>query len=78
MTVRTFIFKSSNLVEIAHDDEARTLIVTFTSGARYEYDGVDLAVAEAIAGAKSPGSMFHSTVRTKQFSYRRLADGPAS
>jgi hypothetical protein len=74
VTVHNFEVKSRDLSTMQHDDEANTLVVTFRQGARYQYEAVDLATVEAIAGARSVGKAFHAALRKHGYAYRRLAD----
>jgi hypothetical protein len=52
---------SSNIDAIAH--EGQTLIVRFTSGAAYSYEGVPRSVYEELLNAPSVGRYFGSMIR---------------
>lgn len=63
---------SSNVSEVAYDDETQDMTVTFQKGQRYVYSKVPEDVARNLANAPSVGSMLRSEIQTN-YSYRRVS-----
>lgn len=61
--MQTIPLASSNLRDCSYDEETKTLYVSFTSGGRYKYSGVPLAVYEGLVDADSAGSYFQSEIK---------------
>ena len=53
---------SSNISSLDHDNETKTLRVTFRNGAIYHYHGVDESVYKNMQQAKSMGTFLHSMI----------------
>ena len=64
---------SSHLDAVKYDKGSKKLQVLFRSGALYEYDDVSARRAEVLSKARSKGKYFHEHIRSKPYSYRRLA-----
>lgn len=62
---------SSNLVAVGYDADNKTLYVTFKNGATYAYSGVPEPTYQALLGAESLGSFFHTTIRS-EFPYTKM------
>lgn len=57
--------KSTSLVHCDYHDDTKTMEICFTSGNTYHYPDVPKTVYEALKTANSPGSHFHTNIRTK-------------
>ena len=64
---------SSHLDAVKYDKGSKKLQVLFRSGALYEYDDVSAQRAKVLQSARSKGKYFHDNIRSKPYSYRRLA-----
>lgn len=62
---------SSNLDAVAYYPRRRVLLVRFTSGMVYRYDGVPAGVWNGLLAATSHGTYFGSNIRLA-YRYRRL------
>jgi len=58
---------SSVINDIEYKEADLTLIVNFTNGSRYAYDGVPAEVVQSLLTAPSSGQMFNKEIRN---SYR--------
>ena len=56
--------ESSNIAEIAFDEEKEALFVKFKNDTVYEYSEVPYYVFEEMLSADSVGSYFHKNVRS--------------
>lgn len=65
--------KSSNLKAVGYDPKTNTLEVEFHTGAVHQFDDVPAGIANALVAAKSPGSYFHSEIRSGGFKSRSVA-----
>lgn len=65
---------SSNVAGMLHL-ACGTLIVAFTSGALYAYDGVPPHVAEDLAQAGSKGRYLNLWIKGGGYAYRRIDEG---
>lgn len=54
---------SSNINSIGHDPKSNTMEVEFKDGSVYTYHDVPKDAHEALIGAKSVGSHFHTNVK---------------
>ena len=61
--VKRRLFDSSTICEAKYDSVLETLEVTFQNGTKYEYFGVDEALATAFWEAGSPGRFFTQNIR---------------
>ena len=59
--------QSSNIDAVGHCAATNTLAVRFKSGDTYHYPDCEKSVHEALVGAKSVGSHFHSNIKGKPF-----------
>lgn len=68
---------SSQITHIGHDPQSSLLVVKFKSGQTYAYDNVTAEHHDALIGAKSIGSHFHTNFKSQpsEFPYRKY-DGP--
>ena len=64
-------FESSTLRHVEFDNESKELTVTFLSGARYVYLGVDAKVFLELSAAPSKGKYFAANIKNK-FEWRQL------
>lgn len=64
---------SSALSSVEHDCSADRLYVTFTSGRRYVYLGVDARLYQTLIAAESKGRFFNEHIRNA-FPSCRLSD----
>lgn len=55
--------KSSNLKAVGYHPESQTLRIQFANGS-YDYTGVPAEEHEALMASGSPGSHFHSRIRS--------------
>lgn len=53
---------STAIKAIAYNEAKHTLIVDFTSGGTYEYEGVPSNIYQAFEAAPSKGSFFHQNI----------------
>ena len=65
------MLSSSNLFGVAYDFNTLTLIVGFTAGTSYQYNGVPKAQIISLLSAGSHGSYFFHNIRTS-YPYQRL------
>ena len=63
--------KSSNLKSSVYDTENKTLIIEFTTGAKYLYENVNHQTYTQFRMAKSQGQFFSSNI-SKNFKYKKL------
>lgn len=56
---------SSNISSIGHDEKENILAVEFKDGSVYHYHDVPKDAHQALVGAKSVGSHFHSNIKNK-------------
>lgn len=56
---------SSQITHIGHDPESSRMVVKFKSGQLYAYDNVTPEQHEALIGAKSIGSHFHTNFKSQ-------------
>ncbi len=63
---------SSNIAAVGYDSTARTLVVTFKTGAVYHYADVPHEVYVGLYEAESPGACLKANVVGK-FKYTRIA-----
>lgn len=61
---------SSNLLQVAYDDESKTLEVAFTNGEIYVYIHVPKETFDGFKSAGSAGSYFHRHVKNR-YAYAR-------
>lgn len=55
---------SSNVANVAYQEDGSTLVITWTKGARRSaYDGVPEELAEQLANAPSVGSMLNTEIK---------------
>lgn len=54
---------SSNVKQLAYDNQSETLVVQFTNGNLYTYDGVDNEVFTSLAGASSVGRYLNQAIK---------------
>jgi hypothetical protein len=59
--------KSSNILAVGYDEDARKLVVEFHSGKKYAYHSVPPEVHEAFLGAKSMGIFFVREVKGQYY-----------
>jgi KTSC domain-containing protein len=64
--------QSSNIKSIGYDEEARELVVEFTSGATYAYSNVDQPTFSDFLGSASKGKYFAAFIKDA-YSTRRIA-----
>lgn len=57
--------KSTSLAHCDYSDEDKRMEICFSSGKTYHYNKVPRAVYDALKAAESPGSHFHSNIRSK-------------
>lgn len=62
---------SSNVSNVAYEDESQTLTVDFKRGGRYEYDGVPEDVALQLCNAASVTDFLNNEIKPN-YAYRRL------
>lgn len=55
--------ESSNIASASYDEDSELLVVTFRSGASYEYASVPPPVAKSFEEAPSPGSFLHNSIK---------------
>ncbi len=55
--------KSSNIRAHGYDAATKTLVVEFSNGGKYRYNGVPQDVYDGLAKADSPGAFFAKSVR---------------
>jgi len=63
---------SSSIRSLGHDETTGKLHVEFSSGAVYEYSGVDRAMFDTLLASKSIGKAFAQTIRAGGFSFVKL------
>lgn len=63
--------KSSSLLAVGYDPQARVLEVEFVSGAVYRYDDVDADEHAGLLRAESKGRYFNANIRDRH-PHRRL------
>lgn len=62
---------SSTIKTLAYDKDVNKLWLRFKSGALYEYQGVDLSVAQELVNAESAGHFFHENIKDK-YTYEKV------
>lgn len=72
MLSKTFV-GSSNLAHAKYDQDTQQLIIGFTNGGEYSYDGVPMDIWQGLTQASSAGSYFHANIKNGGFPYNRLA-----
>lgn len=65
---------STRILKITYFTSDKTLVVTFKSGATYEYLGVPHIVASGFMETNSIGKHFDAHIRNK-YNYRRVING---
>jgi len=60
--------KSSNIAKVGHD--GRALIVEFTNGSTYQYEGVPAHELQPLLRAKSVGAHFAANIRDRYIGKR--------
>lgn len=66
---------STAIRAIHHDEQSRTLRVTFVSGAVYDYEDVPREVYEAFKAAPSKGRFFAYRIRPKYQQFHKVERG---
>ena len=56
---------STNLAQAGFDNKTNTLRIVFTTGAAYDYFGVDEQVYRHLLQAPSKGRFFHRYIKTR-------------
>ena len=60
---------SSAILRIRYQPKGGTLLVTFTTGKTYAYDGVPASICDAFLAAESYGKFFNAHIRDR-YPYR--------
>ena len=63
--------QSSNLYGIGYEFDSKTLVVAFTNGGAYQYEGVSPFMVVELLSAGSHGSFFHHNIRMS-YAFSRL------
>lgn len=61
--MKTIPISSSNISGAEYDEISQQLYVTFNSGVRYRYDGVDQETVDEFQGAPSAGGYLHDSIK---------------
>lgn len=61
---------STSVAKIAYSHKERKLLVTFNTGATYEYSGVPLHAVGSLFRSKSRGKALHKFVKSKGYAYK--------
>lgn len=65
MSIKLEPVQSSNLAAIGYDAAGALLIVVFSNGAKWKYEGVPAEVHQALMNAESKGRFFHTDIKPK-------------
>ena len=63
MAIDNHSFRSSAIASATYDKDTQSLVVTFTSGREYSFDGVPPDLWEDFKKAGSAGSFYNSSIR---------------
>lgn len=64
--------ESSNIAKLEYDKEHEVMITTFTSGKRYQYEGINKDLFRQIRRAESVGSAHHRFIVAAGFEGKML------
>lgn len=63
--METFVPKSSNIARVEYDQDTKVMVVVFTSGQSYQYDGVPFETYLGMQNAQSAGAYFYRHIRDR-------------